>query len=64
MNGPGIIRADEPTGDLGEETEIMALFKKLNEEKKIAFMFITHNLELAKHAQRQLRMNQGSIQEI
>ena len=66
MNGPEIILADEPAGDLDEETEteIMALFRKLNEEKKITFMFITHNLELAKHAQRQLRMNQGSIQEI
>jgi putative ABC transport system ATP-binding protein/lipoprotein-releasing system ATP-binding protein len=66
MNSPEIILADEPTGDLDEETEaeIMALFRKLNEENKITFMFITHNLELAKHAQRQLRMNQGSIQEI
>jgi len=66
MNDPEIILADEPTGDLDEETEaeIMALFRKLNEEKKITFIFITHNLELAKHAQRQLRMNQGSIQEV
>lgn len=66
MNNPEIILADEPTGDLDEETEaeIMALFRKLNEEKKITFMFITHNLELAKHAQRQLRMTQGSIQEV
>jgi len=66
MNDPEIILADEPTGDLDEETEaeIMALFRKLNAEKKITFMFITHNLELAKHAQRQLRMNQGSIREI
>ena len=66
MNDPEIILADEPTGDLDEETEaeIMALFRKLNEEKKITFIFITHNLELAKYAQRQLRMNQGSIQEI
>lgn len=66
MNSPEIILADEPTGDLDEETEaeIMALFKKLNEEKKITFMFITHNLELAKHAQIQLRMNHGSIQKL
>ena len=66
MNDPEIILADEPTGDLDEETEaeIMSLFRKLNEEKKITFIFITHNLELAKYAQRQLRMTQGSIQEI
>ena len=66
MNDPEIILADEPTGDLDEETEaeIMSLFRKLNEEKKITFIFITHNLELAKYAQRQLRMTQGLIQEI
>jgi ABC-type lipoprotein export system ATPase subunit len=66
MNAPEIILADEPTGDLDEETEaeIMSLFRKLNEEKKITFIFITHNLELAKYAQRQLRMTHGSIEEI
>jgi ABC-type lipoprotein export system ATPase subunit len=66
MNDPAIILADEPTGDLDEETEaeIMSLFRKLNEEKKITFIFITHNLELAKYAQRQLRMTQGTIQEV
>jgi len=66
MNGPEIILADEPTGDLDEatEAEIMTLFRKLNEEKKITFIFITHNLELAKNAQRQLRMTQGLIQEV
>jgi len=54
------------SGDLDEETEmeIMALFRKLNEENKITFVFITHNLELAKHARRQLRMNQGLIQKV
>lgn len=66
MNDPEIILADEPTGDLDEETEaeIMDLFKKLNEEKKITFIFITHNLELARHAQRQLRMTQGMIRDM
>ncbi len=66
MNDPEIILADEPTGDLDEETEaeIMDLFKKLNEEKKITFIFITHNLELARHAQRQLRMTQGMISDM
>jgi len=66
MNSPELILADEPTGDLDEDTEaeIMALFRRLNEEDKVTFIFITHNLELAGYAQRQLRMNQGSIQEV
>jgi putative ABC transport system ATP-binding protein/lipoprotein-releasing system ATP-binding protein len=66
MNDPGVILADEPTGDLDEETEaeIMALFNKLNREKNVTFVFITHNRELASHAKRQLIMSQGSIKEL
>lgn len=66
MNDPEIILADEPTGDLDEETEaeIMSLFRKLNEEKKITFIFITHNLELAKQARKQIRMANGLVQEM
>ena len=66
MNDPRIILADEPTGDLDEETEeeIMELFRKLNREKMVTFIFITHNLDLAKQAQRQLKMSNGVITEI
>jgi putative ABC transport system ATP-binding protein/lipoprotein-releasing system ATP-binding protein len=63
MNDPEVILADEPTGDLDEETEaeIMKLFRMLNAEKKITFIFITHSLELAKQAGRQLRMSSGKL---
>ena len=63
MNNPEVILADEPTGDLDEETEaeIMKLFRALNAEKKITFIFITHSLELAKQAGRQLRMSSGKL---
>lgn len=66
MNNPEVILADEPTGDLDEETEteIMALFKRLNKEEKVTFIFITHNLDLAKQAQRQIRMTHGVIKEL
>ena len=66
MNNPDVILADEPTGDPDEETEaeIMELFKKLNRGKKITFIFITHSLELARQAGRQLRMTRGTIKEI
>jgi putative ABC transport system ATP-binding protein/lipoprotein-releasing system ATP-binding protein len=60
---PQIVLADEPTGDLDEETEmsVMELFRRLNSEKQITFILITHNLELAKMAQRQFRMTQGRL---
>lgn len=66
MNEPEVILADEPTGDLDEETEaeIMELFKRLNKEKKVTFIFITHNLDLARQAQKQIRMTHGVIKEI
>jgi len=63
MYDPPVILADEPTGDLDEETEadIVELFKKLNREKKMTFIFITHNLELAGMASRRLRMTRGIL---
>jgi ABC-type lipoprotein export system ATPase subunit len=66
MNEPEVMLADEPTGDLDEETEadIMELFKKLNREKKVTFIFITHNSDLARQAQRQFRMSHGAISQI
>ncbi len=64
VNEPEIILADEPTGDLDEETEaeIMELFYKINREKKVTIILITHNMELAQRAQTKLRMTQGNIQ--
>ena len=66
MNGPEVILADEPTGDLDEETEaeIMELFNRLNREKQVTFIFITHNLDLARQAQKQVRMSQGLLKEL
>ncbi len=65
MNNPEVILADEPTGDLDEETEaeIMDLFRNLNGEHKVTFIFITHNLSLAAQAHRQVRMGHGSLKE-
>ncbi len=65
MNRPEVILADEPTGDLDEETEaeIMDLFKRLNRDHKVTFIFITHNLNLAGQAHRQVRMGNGVLKE-
>jgi ABC-type lipoprotein export system ATPase subunit len=66
VNDPEVILADEPTGDLDEETEaeIMDLFKRLNQERRVTFIFITHNLDLARQAHKQLRMSRGVLKEI
>lgn len=65
MNEPEIILADEPTGDLDEETEadMIRFFRKMNEQRDITFIMVTHNTEIARQAKRHLRMNNGLLQE-
>lgn len=63
MNEPDIILADEPTGDLDEDTEgeIIELFQRINTEKQVTMLLITHNLELAKNAKKHVRMSKGNL---
>lgn len=50
INNPKILLADEPTGNLDSENEkiIMSLFKKLNSEKRLTIVLVTHNKDFAK----------------
>lgn len=63
VNQPAIIWADEPTGDLDSETtgEIMDLLCKLNKENKQTFVLVTHSDEVARRADRIVRMRDGLI---
>jgi putative ABC transport system ATP-binding protein/lipoprotein-releasing system ATP-binding protein len=63
MNRPRIILADEPTGDIDEETEahVMDFFKKMNREEGTTFVMVTHNKTLAKEAKSMLTMKDGKI---
>ncbi|MGV1098894.1 ABC transporter ATP-binding protein [Thiovibrio sp. JS02] len=67
INRPDIILADEPTGDLDEETErdILNLFRRYN-EKGITFVVVTHNGDLAASQEkaRILQMRQGVLTEL
>lgn len=60
-NDPEIILADEPTGNLDSETseEIIGLLKKLNQEKGITVVVITHDPKVARKADRSLKMIDG-----
>ncbi len=66
INDPEIVLADEPTGDLDEETEaeIMAFFEKINKMNKVTLIMVTHSSELAQHASRRFRMKQGEVEEL
>jgi len=63
MNRPDVILADEPTGDLDEDTErdMMNFFLLMNRDAGITFIMVTHNSDLAKRSHRVIRMQQGSI---
>jgi putative ABC transport system ATP-binding protein len=64
INGPSILIADEPTGDLDVDTEseIMALFRQLNSEG-ITIVMVTHNPDLIPCATKIYRMSQGRMVE-
>ncbi len=63
ITNPAIVLADEPTGDLDEETEaeMIGLFKKFNDEKGTVFIIVTHSTDLAKQSGRQLKMSNAVV---
>lgn len=65
MNDPELILADEPTGDLDEETEadMMRFFSDMNKAKGVTFILVTHNTELASQAGRRMKMVHGKNEE-
>ncbi len=63
VNDPAIILADEPTGALDTRTseEVMAIFQRLNRERGITVVFVTHELDIAEHTRRIVRFRDGQI---
>jgi len=63
VNRPKIIFADEPTGNLDSTTgeAIMSILHRLNDEDGVAILMVTHEAELAKTADRLIRMKDGEI---
>ena len=63
MINPTIILADEPTGNLDSKSssEIIELLKKANREYNQTIIMITHNLEIAKSADRIIQIEDGKI---
>jgi putative ABC transport system ATP-binding protein len=63
VNNPVLILADEPTGNLDTRTsfEIMELFQELNERGR-TIVYVTHELDIAKFATRNITFRDGKIQ--
>ena len=62
-NNPRFLLMDEPTGNIDSRTarEIMKLVKKLNEEKGVTIIMVTHDQHLAREAKRMVQMFDGVI---
>lgn len=63
INNPKVIFADEPTGNLDTVTgkKIEDLLFKLNKDKDITLIFVTHDEDLAKRCQRKIILKDGNI---
>jgi len=64
-NRPLVLLADEPSGNLDESTSdrLHDLLFQLREERSLAMVLVTHNLELASRADRTLRLEDGRLRE-
>jgi putative ABC transport system ATP-binding protein len=64
VTNPAIILADEPTGNLDTRSseELMGLFQKLNRERGLTVVFVTHEPDIAQHTQRMIHIRDGRIQ--
>ena len=63
VNSPALILADEPTGNLDSRTsvEVMEIFQRLNRERGITLVLVTHEHDIAQYAQRVVVFRDGKI---
>jgi len=63
INQPALILADEPTGNLDTRTsiEVMDIFQRLNEDRGITILLITHEHDIAEFARRLVAFRDGRV---
>lgn len=63
VNGPSILLADEPTGNLDSKAglEILELLARLNVERRVTILLATHSREAAAFAQRVIHLRDGTV---
>jgi putative ABC transport system ATP-binding protein len=63
INQPSLILLDEPTGAVDTETaqQLVDLLKRLNREDQVTIVVVTHDLDIAGQASRQIRLKDGKV---
>jgi putative ABC transport system ATP-binding protein len=63
VNRPSVVLADEPTGSVDTQTaqELAGLMRRLNREEGVTFVIVTHDLDLAGHTDRMIRLSDGRV---
>jgi putative ABC transport system ATP-binding protein len=63
INQPSLILLDEPTGAVDTETaqQLVDLLKRLNREDQVTIVIVTHDLDIAGQASRQIRLKDGKV---
>jgi putative ABC transport system ATP-binding protein len=63
INNPSILLADEPTGNLDTRTsiEVMGIFQRLNQERGITVVLITHEMDIAEYGTRTVTFRDGMV---
>jgi putative ABC transport system ATP-binding protein len=63
INNPSILLADEPTGNLDTKTsiEVMGIFQRLNQERSITVVLITHEMDIAEYGTRMVAFRDGVV---
>jgi putative ABC transport system ATP-binding protein len=63
INNPSILLADEPTGNLDTKTsiEVMGIFQRLNQDRGITVVLITHEMDIAEYGTRMVTFRDGLV---
>ena len=63
VNQPSLVLLDEPTGAVDTETaqQLVDLLKRLNREEQVTVVIVTHDLDIASQATREIRLKDGRV---
>jgi ABC-type lipoprotein export system ATPase subunit len=63
VNNPALVLGDEPTGEVDSETstQLLDLMRRMNRERGVTFVIVTHDLEIANRADRIIRLKDGRV---